>query len=336
MKVLLTGATGFVGSWIARELVGRGHAVRALLRATSKRDNVADLKLETAEGEVNAPGTVRRALEGCDAVVHTAGVVGWQDADLYKVNVEGTRTVLGVAAEAGVRRAIHTSSSAAIGGADEPKVLDETSPYEIERLGLDYMNSKWRGEQVALELHRERRLPVVILNPVVVLGPGDIYRSSTATVLAIARRRMPAYVSGGAAFCDVRDVARAHADALEGRGRPGERYILGGHNLRIEDFVARVAAIAGVKPPRRLPYAIAWLAALVMERFGSELNRQLLRASALYTWVSSAKAEKELCYKTRPFEESVRDTLRFFAEKGKLALPAGFAAAADAKAKVPA
>jgi len=325
MRVLVTGASGFIGSWVARELVSRGHDLRLLLRPGSPPDNLEGLAAERAVGDVLDASSVRRALAGCDAVVHAAGVVHFLPTDLdrlFEVNVRGVEVVLGEALAAGVRRAVLTSSTAAAGGRSVPEPLDERSPSNAEALGIHYLLSKLRGEQAGLRL-AARGLPLVVTRPAFVLGPGDVHRSSAGLVLAVARRAYPAFVRGGVSFCDVRDVARGHAEALE-RGRAGEVYVLGGHDLELEDFMRRTAALAGVPPPRRVPYAAAW--PLVA---GSELwarlrgrrprqTRQLLASSRLYTFSSSAKAEAELGYSRRPFEDSVRDTLRWFLRKGWL------------------
>lgn len=322
MRVLLTGATGFLGGAIARTLAEGGHEVRALVRSTSKLTNLQDLPIERAEGDVTEAASVKRAIEGRDAVVHTAGIVSWrrQDRDLvYRVNVEGTKTVLGSALEAKVARAVFTSSLAAVGATTGPAVLDEAAAWDEGLLGgLDYMRSKRLGEVEALGLARAG-LPLVVVNPGFLLGPGDIYRSSATTAMAIARGRIPGYVRGGISCADVRDVAAAHRAALEGKGRPGERYILGGHNVTMDEFMSRVAGMAGRKPPPRTPYALAYVFALFGELKGrSDLNRQLLRASSLYTFADSAKASRELGYTIRPFDEMVRDTLRFFLRIGRL------------------
>lgn len=326
MKVFITGATGLVGSWVARALLAAGHEVRALVRRTSKLTNVEGLAIERAEGDVLDAAAIRRALEGCDAAVHTAGIAHFRpgaEREMVEVNVRGVEVVLGAALEAGVKRAVLTSSTAAMGGTREPVVRDEAAPSTAEALGIDYFISKLRGERAGLAF-AARGLAVCAVRPVVVLGPGDIYHSSTSTILALARGRMPVYIDGGAAFTDVRDVARGHVAALE-RGRAGEAYILGGHNLEIRDLVRRVAEAAGVRPPRRVPYPIAYALA-ALEEAGArllgrvpDLSRQLVKASGLYTWVSSAKAERELGYAVRPFDDSLRDTLRFFIEQGRLA-----------------
>jgi dihydroflavonol-4-reductase len=215
-----------------------------------------------------------------------------------------------------------TSSTAVLGGTRVPEELDETSPGNVDALGIPYFVSKRAGERTALAL-AAKGLPVVIVRPAYVLGPGDVHASSAATLVAIARRRIPAYVEGGASFCDVRDVARGHAEALE-RGRTGDVYILGGHNLRMTELMRRVGAIAGVRPPPRLPYAVALATATVQELRArlsggrAAMSRDLVRAAALYTFVSSTKAERELGYTIRPFDDSVRDTLRWFLANGRL------------------
>ncbi|MSP60052.1 MAG: NAD-dependent epimerase/dehydratase family protein [Myxococcales bacterium] len=325
MKVLITGATGFLGSWIARELIAAGHTARALVRRTSSLANLEKLNVERAEGDVLDRASVERALEGCDAVIHTAGVAHFLPGDnerMYAVNAGSVEIVLGAALAAKVTRAVLTSSTAVMGGSRERRVADESTPGNAEALGIDYFISKLRGERAALALVA-RGLPLCVLRPVVALGPGDIYHSSATTFLALAKRQLPVYVPGGASFTDARDIARAHVAALE-RGRIGEVYILGGHNLEIGDMVRRVAKVAGVPAPRQAPFALAYaVAALVEGAFRiagkrPDLSRQLVKASRLYTWVSSAKAERELAYTYRPFEESLHDTLRFFLQTGRL------------------
>lgn len=325
MKVLVTGATGFVGSAVVRELLARGHAVRALVRAKSKLANLEGLAIEKSEGDVLDEPSVKRAVEGCEGVIHTAGTVDYRPRSrdlLYSLNGHGPEIVLGAALAAGVKRAVHTSSVAAMGGTRAPEVRDETSPSLAEESGIHYFISKLRGEQAALALAK-KGLPVVVVRPVFVSGPGDIYWSSGTTLLALARRQFPVYVPGGAGAADVRDIARGHVDALE-RGRVGEAYILGGENLEMAELTRRVAKAAGVKAPIPVPYGVAITVATIGEKlaglFGKDppMPVDLVKSSALYTFTSSAKAEKELGYQVRPFADSLRDTLRFFMEQGRL------------------
>jgi dihydroflavonol-4-reductase len=324
VRVLVTGGTGLVGGAVVRELAARGHAVRVYARESSDASALPP-GAEVVRGGLEAPWEVRRALEGCDAVVHAAGIVRFGPGvagQLEAVNHHAVEIVLGEALAAGVKRAVLTSSTAVMGGGAAPAVQDEASPGNAEALGIPYFVSKLRGERAALRL-ADRGLPVVVVRPSYVLGPGDVHGSSASTVVAIARRRIPAYVEGGVSFCDVRDVARGHVEALE-RGRAGEVYVLGGHNLTMTEMMTRICAVAGVPPPRRVPVGAAlafaaaqeWAARLRGKK--PRMTRALVRASALYTYVSSAKAGRELGYAIRPFEEMVADTLRWAIAAGRL------------------
>jgi dihydroflavonol-4-reductase len=324
MRVLVTGATGYIGSWVVRELASRGHAVRILARAQSNLASLAGVEVEIARGDVLDPASVARAVEGCEGLVHAAGVVHFQGRDEHQreVNAAGVGIVLGAARRAGVRRAVVTSSIAVMGGTPGPVLLDETSPLAAESHHIDYFTSKLRGEEAALRAFEEG-LPVVVVRPSVVLGPGDAYRSSATAVLAFARGRIPFFVEGGSSFCDVRDVARGHAEALE-RGTPGEPYVLGGTNLATTDFVRRVCQASGRRPPRRIPYPLALAVSAAGEWWDRRRGRpprlplQLVRASRLYTFVRSDRAERELGYAIRPFEATLRDTLAWFVAQGRL------------------
>jgi dihydroflavonol-4-reductase len=324
MRVLVTGATGLLGVEIVRELLARGHAVRALVRASSPLARLEGMAVEIARGDVLDPGSVRAALAGQEALVHTAGIprIGADPRQTLAVNAVGAQVVFEEALRAGVSRAVLTSSTSVMGGARIPAVADEREPGNAEALGIGYFVSKLRGERAAVAI-AARGLPLVVVRPSFVLGPGDTHGSSAATVVALARRRIPGWVDGGASFCDVRDVARGHAEALA-RGQPGEVYILGGHNLEMREFIARACAAAGVPRPPRIPYAAAYAMATLQEAAGKltgrrpATTRDLVRSAALYTWVSSAKAERELGYSIRPLDEMLVDTLRFALETGKL------------------
>ncbi len=324
MKVLLTGATGFLGGWVARELLAAGHDVRVLLRKTSKTRGIGGLPVERAIGDILDRASVDRALEGRDAVVHSAADVGARIRDregVYRSNVEGTRTVLEAALAAGVKRAVYTSSVAAVGATRAPVLQTETSPWDLERYGYHYITSKKLAEDAAFEIAR-RGLPLVAVNPGLILGPGDAHGGSTKAVLEYLRGSFRIYTRGGISFCDVRDVARAHVAALE-RGRPGERYILAGQNETLGSLLWTLKRISGLARPFRVPTALALSAAFLFEIAAKvrphsleEFNRPVVRMGALFNYCDVSKARAELGYEPRPFEETCRDTVRSLLEHG--------------------
>jgi dihydroflavonol-4-reductase len=326
VRVLVTGGTGFIGGAVVRELAARGHAVRVLCRPASSAERAAEVGAEVVRGELTDAAAVRGALAGCEAVVHAAGRVLLRPAvehELRIANVDTVEVVLGEALAAGVARAVFTSSTAVLGGGRTPAVLDERSAGNAESLGIPYFTAKLEGERRALAISG-RGLPLVVLRPSFVLGPGDVHGSSAGMVVALARRRVPGYVEGGASFCDVRDVARAHAEALE-RGRPGEIYTLGGHNLTTTEMVTRVCELSGAPVPRKMPFSAALAISAAeeitagLQKRRPSMTRDLVRAAALYTFASSDKARAELAYAIRPFDEMVIETLRWAMAAGKLA-----------------
>jgi len=328
MKVFVTGATGFLGSWVVRKLVESGHSVRVLVRRSSKLDNLSDLlgdKVEKAFGDVLEADSVRAGLVGCQAVIHTAGVPHFNPDNpehMYRVNATGAGIVMEAALAEKVERALLTSSVAAMGGSAEERVADETTVSNADDIGLDYSRSKLHGEREAQKV-AAHGLPLVILRPVVILGPGDIFQSSTSTILSFVKRQMPVYVEGRPSFGDVREMAAAHVAALE-RGRVGETYILGGNNVTLTELLSAIREVSGVAPPPKAPYPLAYGVAGVIEYVAklrhrhASLSRQLAKAGHMCTWVSSDKAKVELGYTIRPLHDSLRDTIRFALETGRL------------------
>src|SRR3954462_3846117 len=230
-KTLVTGATGLGGSHVARALVQRGDDVRITVRQGASLEPVEDLDVEVVTADVLNRRDMRRALRGVDRLFHVAGATalraGWRA--LYAANVTGTRIALEEALRAGVERAVHTSSVAALGPAQRGSTTDETHVLNAARVGISYANIKAEAEREALRVCAQR-LPLVIVNPAHVLGPGDLYRSSTELVRRFLRREIPAYVDGALCIVGSSDVAGGHLLAKE-KGRVGERYILGGRNF---------------------------------------------------------------------------------------------------------
>ena len=323
---LVTGATGFVGSAVARALAARGHAVRVLVRAGSDRGNLAGLAAEPAVGDLTDAASLAAAVAGCRFVVHVAADYRiWvpDPASMLAANVAGTRALMLAAQAAGVERIVHCSSVAALGLRRDGQPADETTPAaEATVIGV-YKKSKFRAEQAVLELVRSQGLPAVIVNPAAPIGPRDIKPTPTGKMIAdAARGRMPAFVDTGLCVVHVDDVAQGHVLALE-RGRIGERYILGGENMTLAALLGLVAAEVGRRPPRlRLSRGLLWPLALASEGLARLtgvaplVTRDHLRMARKPMYFSSAKAMAELGYAPRPAQAAVADAVAWFRAHG--------------------
>jgi len=298
--------------------------VRCLVRPTSDVRNLQGVPFERVEGCLGDEAVLREALRNVDIVVHLAAVVSFRKPDtaqMWTVNVRGTEALARLAREAGVGRFLHMSSVAAIGATTEPRVLNETSPYEIHRYRLPYCDTKRQAEEIVLN-EVAHGLDAVIVNPVSMFGPGDRRKAQNSLLDAADDDRIPFSPPGGVAVADVRDVARGVMAALD-RGRTGERYILGGHNLHGHELIAEVMAVVGRRPPRftlnrHLVRGLA-AAARVVEVFTPlppPMTAQMLRMCPLFFWFSSAKAEAELGYTAGPIGDAIRETYRWMEEQG--------------------
>src|SRR4051812_4678343 len=246
---LVTGATGLIGSHVARALVRRGDRVRVTVPPHAALDALADLDVEVLAADVTDRRDMRRALKGVDRFFHVSDATplraGW--TQLYRANVVGTRVALEEALRSGVERVVHTSAAAAIGPADGRSTADETHVYNAARQGLSYANAKAEAEREALRICAQG-LPLVMVNPAHVLGRGDVHRSSTELVRRFLRREIPVYVDGALCVVGATDVARGHLLAEE-RGRVGERYILGGRNFTNDPPFPGPRPPSGVETP---------------------------------------------------------------------------------------
>lgn len=313
-KTLITGASGFIGSHVARELAERGDDLRLLLRRTSDI-SMLGLDFERATGDITDRRAVRRAMKGVDRLFHVAGRTSMRERDrkvVFEVNVKGARTVLEEALAAGVERCVFTSSVGAIGPAKEHGVADETQQFRAAHLGIAYVNSKHEGEVEALRA-AAKGLPVVIVNPSFVLGPDDPTGTSMSLVRRFLLRRIPAYVDGGLNIVDVRDVAKGHLLA-DAKGTVGERYILGGRNFTLDRLLADLSRISGVPAPAlRVPSRLAWGGARVGELIGLPLGASPdeLRSATLWWTYRNTKAKRELGWSPRSHEVTLEDAVRW-------------------------
>ena len=315
--ILVTGATGFLGSVLTRQLVEAGAAVRVLRRPTSALDLLgpAAARVEHAMGDVTDPESVRAAMAGVRAVYHTAAFVGFggarDRARLRAVNVGGTAVVADAAREAGVGRLVHTSSIAALGRAERPDAaeLDEQAIWRPSKANTAYAESKYLAE---LEVQRAvaEGLDAVLGNPSVIFGPGRPGEGTMQIVEQVRRRRLPAAPAGGTSVVDVEDVA-AGLRAAHARGAPGERYVLAGENLAWAEILATLAEALGVPPPRRVlpPHAALALATAAeatgaLTRTRPLLTRETARTSGRTYRYANARARAELGATFRPFRET--------------------------------
>jgi dihydroflavonol-4-reductase len=326
--VLVTGGSGFLGSAVTRALLARGLHVRALVRPTSQRSNLEGLDCETVHGDLTDPASLRAALQGTRYLFHVAADYRlWapDPAVILRVNVEGTRALMREAMAAGVERIVYTSSVAALKVAGATAPVDETAPLDpAEAIGT-YKRSKTLAERVVEKMVAQDGLPAVIVSPSTPIGPRDIRPTPTGRIiLDAAHGKIPAFVDTGLNFAHVDDIAEGHLLAFE-RGRIGERYILGGENLSLEAFLAEVARQTGRRAPRiKLPRAplfpLAWGAEAVARVTGKEplLTADALRMSRYMMFFTSAKAERDLSYRARPWQEGVSDALAWFRQAGFL------------------
>jgi dihydroflavonol-4-reductase len=317
-KVLVTGATGFIGSHVARLALERGDDVRLAVEEGSPDAAIADLVCERVRCDVRRRQSVRRAVEGRERVFHCAGVTSMRSEDterLLQVNVAGTRVVMEECLRAGVERVVYTSSAAVVGPAAEGKTADETQLFTAGHLGIPYVNSVHEAEVEAVHV-AAHGLPLVCVNPAVCFGPGDVHLASTGLVRSFLLGRVPVYTDGAASIVDVRDVAAGHMLA-DTRGEVGERYILGGRNFTLERLFADLARLSGVEPPVRLPGGVAAAASAVLAAGGrGGLLTPLEVRAASHRWTySSAKARRELGWRARPHEETLEATVAWHLER---------------------
>ncbi|HLY58355.1 MAG TPA: hopanoid-associated sugar epimerase [Stellaceae bacterium] len=328
MLCLVTGATGFVGSAVARKLLAAGHEVRVLVRAGSDRRNIAGLPVAEAIGSLSKPETLPPAVEGVEALFHVAADyrlwVPEPDA-MYRANVDGTLALMEAALAAGVRRIVHTSSVATLGLLPGGASADEATPVGLDDMVGPYKRSKYLSEQAVRRLVEERGLPAVIVNPSTPIGPRDVKPTPTGRIIVeAATGRMPAYVDTGLNFAHVDDVAEGHLLAFE-KGRIGERYILGSENLTLAQVLAIVCPLGGRKPPTiKLPAGlvlpIAYGAEAVARLTGREpfVTVDGVRLARKKMFFTIDKARRDLGYQPRPAAEGFADAVTWFRDNGYL------------------
>jgi dihydroflavonol-4-reductase len=327
-RTLLTGATGFVGSAVARALFRAGFPVRALVRSGSPRFHLSDLDLEVVEGDLRDADSVASAVKGARSVFHVAAdyrLWARDPREIFAANVDGTRNVMQAALRAGVERVVYTSSVATLGLRPDGTAADESKPLsEAQGIGA-YKRSKIAAERLVEAMIVREGLPAIIVNPSTPIGPRDVKPTPTGRIIVEAAcGRIPGFVDTGLNLVHVDDVADGHLAALE-HGVPGERYILGGANVTFADMLADIARLVGRKPPRlRIPRAAVLPMAYAAETLARFTGREPfatvdgVRMAKYRMFFTAAKAKRDLGYRPRPYVAGLEDAIRWFRENGYL------------------
>ena len=327
MTILVTGAAGFVGSHVARQLVGTGQSVRVLIRPNSNLRLLEGLRAERVSGDLRDASSLERAMKGVQRVFHVAAdyrLWARHPEEIYESNVEGTRRLFEIAAREGVERIVYTSTVATMAVPCHGDALpnEETKATLGEMIG-HYKRSKFLAEDEARKA-AAAGAPIVIVNPTTPAGPGDWKPTPTGRIIVdFLKKKFPAYVETGLNLVDVADVARGHLLAFD-KGRIGERYILGGENLTLKQILDTLGAITGLPSPSvKLPYAVAFVSGIFDTFFtGMLMNREprvtldSVRMGRKTMWVSSAKAERELGYRAAPVRDALRRAAEWFVAHG--------------------
>lgn len=327
-KILVTGASGFVGSAVARKLVEAGFSVRALVRGTSPRAHLAGLDLDFFEGDLRDRKSVERALAGMRYAFHVAAdyrLWARDPSEIFASNVEGTRNLMEEAIKAGVERVVYTSSVATIAVRSDGTAADETTPMRVDQGIGAYKRSKIVAERLVEAMVAERGLAAVIVNPSTPIGPRDVRPTPTGRIIVeAAKGRIPAFIDTGLNLVHVDDVASGHLAALR-YGKIGERYILGGQDVLFSQMLRDIAGLVGRRAARvRLPWRALIPVAFVAEAMANVTGREPfatldgVHMAKYRMFFVSTKAERELGYRSRTYTEGIDDAVRWFRDAGYL------------------
>ena len=326
MKCFVTGATGFLGSHVARQLLKQGADLRLLVRSSSRTDNIDDLPSERVIGDLRDVESLKRGMEGCEYVFHVAAdyrLWSVNGQELYDSNVDGTRNILEAARESRARRVVYTSSVATMGFGNNGRMSNESTPVTLANMIGDYKRSKFMAEQLVLRAARGGQ-DVVIVNPTTPIGERDIKPTPTGRIVVdFLKRKFPAYVDTGLNLVDVIDCADGHLLAME-KAVPGERYILGGGNLTLKQILDKLAAITGLPSPSiRMPYAVAYATGVVdtlvtgkMRQREPRVTLDSVRMGRKKMFVTSRKAERELGWNPAQVDRALRRAVDWFRANG--------------------
>ena len=325
MKVLLTGADGFLGSHVIRNLLERGYDVRAFLQKNRDHATIEGLSYEPFYGDLLNDADIANALAGCDIAIHTAAITDiWPDRNpiIWKINYDVVKKFAAAVKTHHIKRFIYVGTANSFGFGPKTAPGDETTPYGAAHYGLDYMDAKKAAQDFLLDEANQNDLPVIIINPTFMIGEYDTKPGSGEMVLSIMQKKVPSYANGGRCVVYVNDVAVAIVNAIE-KGRCGQCYITGGTNLSYKEFFGIIAAQAGVNPPRlNLPYPFLLLMSNLLEFIGRLTKKKPLVSTAMVkiaqdgNYYSSQKAIRELDMPQTPPEVAVQKAVQWFQDSG--------------------
>ena len=327
MKTLITGASGFVGAAVLRELLKKGHKVKALVRKSSVLDNLKNLDVEIVQGDLKDRDSLKKCLKDCKYLFHVAADYRlWvpKPEEIYENNVLGTENLMEEALNSEIEKIVYTSSVAVLGKPINGDIANEKTPVNVSQMIGHYKKSKFLAEEKVKELYKTSKLPVVIVNPAAPVGPRDIKPTPTGKmVLDAAMKKIPAYLDTGLNIVHVDDVAKGHMQAFN-KGKLGERYILGGENLTLKEMLEIISILCGNKPPKiRLPrkplYPIGYVFEIFARLFNIKnpmLTVDMIRMAEKKMFFSSEKAKKELNYKYKSAKNALKDAIQWFIDNG--------------------
>ncbi len=322
MSILVTGATGFIGTNLVRKLVNQGETVRILRRDWSNMLGLKGLAIEEHIGDIRDYQTVRKAVKGCKRIYHLAAllkIAPFERERFQKINVQGSENIALAALEEGIEKLVYTSSIAAIGFGTEKNPATEESEFNLGQFKLPYIDTKRSGEQKILE-YCKSGLPAVVVNPGYVMGPWDKHPGLNKLLVLAARGKLWYYIGGGLSIVDVDDVVQGHILAME-KGQIGERYILSNENLTYKEFITMANEFSGKKPPKiKIPFLLTLITGYLAEaagtlfRFNPGISSGIARMTSITHYVSSDKAKKEIGFTLTPLADTFKKTFDWLKE----------------------
>lgn len=327
MKIIVTGANGFLGSWVCRSFEKKGYDVSALVRKSADLSELSEFKGNLVYGDITEPDSLLKAFTGVEAIFHLAGVIAYRKSDrklMEKVNVQGTENVLSAMNSCKVKKLLHVSSVVAIGAGFSPtEILTEESKFNLSHLNLGYFETKKKAEELVQQARKNYDIHPVIVNPSTIYGAGDAKKGSRKTQVKVAQGKFPFYTSGGVNVAHVEDVVNGIQLAFE-KGRVGERYILAGENLTIQQLFQKIAKASGVKPPSiKMPNSVLHGLGFMGDRLQdigltSSLSSENAWTATMFHWFSAQKALSELGFKSRSADQAIEESVLWMKKNQKV------------------